>query len=210
MTGKTVSRAALLDLRNERGVVEDGHRFLDEKRALLAHAVLDRLPALRTALAKCREGEGTAREMLAEAIGVEGLEALQLRSPAAQTQHRVEQRVRSFLGIRIAEDARLETAGAEETEDAGASGDLPLPEETERCRAAYAAIVRDAVPVAVELANLFRLMREFQRTQRRVRALEKVVLPELRDEEKRMEDALEEVEQEDAVRVRLARRDNVH
>lgn len=205
MQNKPVSRAGLLELRNERRVVEDGHRFLDEKRALLAHAVLERLAAFDSALATFRENERRAHDALEEAVGVEGLEALQLRTPMASMESRLDARTTSFLGITVVEDAALQPDAAAH-EQADASQDVPPSSEAEACARRFADLVPEALPLATELGNLLRLMREFQRTQRRVRALEKVVLPELRDDERRMEDALEEVEQEDALRVRLSGR----
>ena len=55
-----------------------------------------------------------------------------------------------------------------------------------------------------DIAQLLKLEAEYRRTQRRVRALEKILLPELEAEQKVLENALEELEIEEAVRVRLA------
>lgn len=207
MQNKPVSRAGLLELRNERRVVEDGHRFLDEKRALLAHAVLERLAAFETGLGTFGDNERRAHDALEAAVGAEGLEALQLRAPAASMERRLSRRTTSFLGIAVVEDASLqEDAAARDKADASrAPQDMPPSSEVEACARRFADLIPEALPLATELGNLLRLMREFQRTQRRVRALEKVVLPELRSDERRMEEALEEVEQEDALRVRLSR-----
>lgn len=205
MQNKPVSRAGLLELRNERRVVEDGHRFLDEKRALLAHAVLERLAGFETGLGAFGDNERRAHDALEQAVGVEGLEALQLRAPLASMERRLGRRTTSFLGITVVEDASLQEDTAAR-EQAGEPRDMPPSSEAEACARRFADLVTQALPLATELGNLLRLMREFQRTQRRVRALEKVVLPELHDDERRMEDALEEVEQEDALRVRLSGR----
>lgn len=59
------------------------------------------------------------------------------------------------------------------------------------------------LPLEGREASLLRLMAEYRRTERRVRALENLILPELRAAERDMEDVLEENEQEEAVRVRL-------
>lgn len=202
MQGKPVSRAGLLELRNERRVVEDGHRFLDEKRALLAHAVLERLAGFGARLDAFRDDQRGAHGALAGAVAADGLEGLQLRPPAAPMERRLAGRTRSFLGIPMREDAALQADPAAREE--ASPDDMPPSREAEACAEAFADLVTAALPVATELGNLLRLMHEFQRTQRRVRALEKVVLPELRDDERRMEDALEEVDQEDALRVRLS------
>ncbi len=60
--------------------------------------------------------------------------------------------------------------------------------------------------VAAELAaigaNIRRLTREYRRTERRVRALENVVLPEIREDLAMMEEHLDTAEQEEVIRVR--------
>ena len=52
-------------------------------------------------------------------------------------------------------------------------------------------------------ASLLRLIGEYRRTERRVRALENLILPELRRDQRQMEEVLEENDLEEAIRVRL-------
>ncbi len=54
--------------------------------------------------------------------------------------------------------------------------------------------------------NLQRLLLEYRRTDRRARALEDVILPELNDGIYHIDNQLEEMDQEEAVRVRLGRK----
>lgn len=204
MPTRTASRAALLELRDERHVIEDGHRFLDEKRALLAHEVLARVEEFATRLRRFGARERAAAAALADAVTAAGLEALQFSAPPRTMDGELVQRRNSFLGVPMVTAASLRAPSGR-----AAPAAVPDPEpgpEVEQCAAAFAETSDQALALATELGNLLRLMQEFQRTQRRVRALEKVVLPELREDEGRMEDALEEIDQEDAVRVRLAGR----
>jgi len=204
MSARTASRAALIELRTERRVVEDGHRFLDEKRALLAHEVLDRLAGFRVRLERFGELERSAAESLAHAVSSAGFEAVQLAPEVDTIGGELVQQRRSFLGTQTVTDARIVS-----NRDGDARPDRPDRDADTvagKCAHAHTAVADEALPLATELGNLLRLVREFQRTQRRVRALEKVVLPELRDEERRMEEALEEIDQEDAIHVRLAAR----
>jgi V/A-type H+/Na+-transporting ATPase subunit D len=53
--------------------------------------------------------------------------------------------------------------------------------------------------------NLIRLLAEYRRTERRARALENLVLPELELTLKLVEEQLEEQDQEEAAQVRLRR-----
>lgn len=204
MQARTASRAALLELRNEKQVIEDGHRFLDEKRAMLAHEVLARLEPFAEQLRRFRERERQGAAALERAVMAAGLEGVQFLPPLESARGELVQRRHSFLGTLTVTEASLR---APEDRNPQASVIDPAPtDEMRACAAAFAAVTDQALALATELGNLLRLMHEFQRTQRRVRALENVVLPELSDEESRMEDALEEIDQEDAIRVRLAGR----
>jgi V/A-type H+-transporting ATPase subunit D len=81
----------------------------------------------------------------------------------------------------------------------------PSP-EAERCREAFSALVPLAVELAVMRASLERLIREYIRTERRARALENVVLPEIEGSLRFMDEQLEAMDQEEAIRVRNAGR----
>lgn len=204
MAGRTASRAALLELRNERQVVEDGHRFLDEKRALLAHEVLARLQDFAAALERFRAHEQSAVAALARAVETAGLEAVQLQPPLRDVGGELVQRRQSFLGTPVVAEARWQAPSAS-GHGSGPGDPEPTPAAME-CATAFAAAAEEGLGLATELGNLLRLVQEFRRTQRRVRALEKVVLPELAEEETHMEEVLEDIDQEDAIRVRLAGR----
>lgn len=206
MTIRSASRAALLELRSERRVVEDGHRFLDEKRALLAHEVLQRLRAFGERLGQRRELERQGAAALADAIAIDGLETLLLYTPVGDSGGELDLHTRSFLGVTTVTKAALRPGDEADAADrGGAPAREPIASpEARRVGELHGRLLEPALELASELGNLVRLMEEFQRTQRRVRALEKVVLPELRADERRMEDALEEVDQEEAIRVRLA------
>ena len=82
----------------------------------------------------------------------------------------------------------------------------PSP-EVRRCADAFRALLEAAAPLAAITTNLERLMREYGRTERRVRALENVVLPEIREDLAAMEEHLDLNEQEEVIRVRSLRRD---
>lgn len=190
----TASRAALLELRQEREVVQEGHRFLDEKRILLAREILRRLEEYEKARAAMEHSEEAARKALGDALGSHGLEYLQLHAPPTAGSGEVRVGRTAFLAMPLPEaELELELVGLEglESEALGA------------CARAYAEVARDAAAMAGAEAALLRLLAEYRRTERRVRALENLILPELRGEERDMEEVLEENEMEEAIRVRL-------
>lgn len=195
----SASRADLLELKRERQVVEEGYRFLDEKRVLLARELLARIAGCERLQARFDELEHDAHSALIAATETLGLEELQLYPPREDSGYAFQRRQELFLGLRL---PRFET-----------TGQLP-PEPVHQpviCRpvaetvaAAFSSLLPLATQLAAEQAALLRLEVEYRKTQRRVRALEKIMLPELAAAVRTLEATLEEQEIEEAVRVRLA------
>jgi V/A-type H+-transporting ATPase subunit D len=106
----------------------------------------------------------------------------------------------AFLGLRLVE-ATLDDRGPPPAPEA-----RPGTPEARACAAAYRQRVARHVELAACIASLRRLIREYVRTERRARALENVVLPEIDESLRFIEEQLDAVDQEEAVRVRNAAR----
>lgn len=198
MAEQMLSRAALLQLRRDHAVIDQGYRFLDEKRIALAQELMRGLAEHSRRLAEFSAANARARAAMAAALERHGLEGLQVyppTSPDAWSLRRVE---RTFLGLRLSGEVEL----ARERVSAAAQSSVPSA-AAERCADVFAELCRLAAPLAALQSNLRRLAEDFRRTQRRVRALENVILPEVRADERHMEALLEELEQEELVRARL-------
>lgn len=190
----TASRAALLELRQEREVVQEGHRFLDEKCVLLAREILRRLDAYETARSDLREAEHSARRALGRALAWHGLEALQVHEPPDLDPHDVAIDIEAFLGIELPKTSLSLDFGG---------GAHFASESVEDCARAFAQLARDAAVVAGQESALLRLAADYRHTERRVHALENLILPEMREEEREMAETLEENDMEEAIRGRL-------
>jgi len=83
----------------------------------------------------------------------------------------------------------------------------PSPEARE-CARQYRALLEPVLMSAVCALNLRRLMREYVRTERRARAIENVLLPEIESSLKIIDEQLEILDQEEVARVRQHRRDD--
>jgi len=196
--GQVTTRSALLALREERDVVEEAYAFLDEKRLVLAAEMLRQLQHYE-ALVKARETHTRqAGQALATALRSHGLEDLAVYPSDNETQWRLDRRQRLFMGVTLAElqlhrrdDAALPAAPCFASKGA------------ETCRESFRTLVAASGELAAVTGNLYRLMAEYKLTERRARALENIILPELEQDLKEMATHLEEIEQEDAIRVRL-------
>lgn len=191
------TRSTLLELREERQIMQEGYRFLDEKRLLLAAEILRQLARYETAMAQFRAHQQVATDALRAAVGRHGLEALSLY-PAAPATRAAPPRTYNFLGVRLlaaADEPDPPLAATPPAED-------PSP-QARRCAEAFHLLLLRGRDLALLSGNLQRLMDDYRRTERRARALEDVLLPETRAAIRQLEEQLDDLDQEEAIRVRL-------
>lgn len=193
-----MSRSAFLELRDEEELVRTGYQLLDEKRVQLAAEILQQRRAYRAARQTFRKRCEEAAAALLEAAAAHGINGLQVH-PAATFDAALSVESRPFVGLSLI-SAELGTAidtdvGPEHAAD-GVVRD---------CIDAFRAVMAAGVPLAALVTNLERLMREYQRTERRVRALENVILPEIRSDIAMMQEQLDLNDQEEVIRVHTLR-----
>jgi V/A-type H+-transporting ATPase subunit D len=201
-TDQAPTRAAVLALREERLVVGEAYDFLDEKRLLLAAELLRQLEAYASLGARIEALAHTAGRQLAAAVGHHGLEGLSVYPAAVLAGAQVGMTQRNFMGVTLV-DTSLDESPAETAARRVAANPSP---EAERCGAAFSELLQPAVRLAGISGNLYRLQAEYRITERRARALENVIIPEIEQALRVMDTHLEELDFEDAVRVRLQAR----
>ena len=195
----TASRSALLEIRDELRLVNDGYEFLDEKRILLAAEMLRQRDEWRVRQQVFMERFQAATDALVAAAADQGLQGLEVAPPTMRPDARMELQSLPFVGLVLME------AGFPRGASAPMQKALRPTPQLEACRDAFAELIAAAAAVAASTANLARLVHEYRRTERRVRALEHVVLPEIHLDIATMEEHLELVEQEEVIRVRMLR-----
>ena len=191
------TRSTLLELREERQIMQEGYRFLDEKRLLLAAEILRQLARYEEHMAEFRNHQQQASEALRAAVGRHGLEALSLY-PSAAPVLPVEPRRYSFLGVQLLEAVQVADPPLPET----ALAEDPSP-QARRCAEFFHLLLLRARDLALLSGNLHRLIDDYRRTERRARALEDVLLPETQEAIRDLEERLDDLDQEEAIRVRL-------
>ncbi|NIR59496.1 MAG: ATPase [Gammaproteobacteria bacterium] len=189
--------SALFELKEERRVVQEGYDFLDEKRLLLVGEILRQLARYEALLDDYRHDLAEARQALSDAIALHGLEGVQVR-PAATLEHaEVATEHRPFLGVTL-QDAELQLGAEHE-----ATTPLYASPEAATVAERFRGLLARATTLAAVSGNLHRLMADYRRTERRARALEDVLMPELDQAIAEMDSRLEELQREEAIRVRL-------
>jgi len=190
-----------MELREEQHVVAEAYEFLDEKRLLLAAELLRQLELYQRLLAELAGPRQTAHQHLVAAVQRHGLQELSVYPAASLEPASIETCESNVMGVTLLE-TRLVTATA------GAQpppASQPSP-EAEQCRAAFAVLLPKLATLAGISGNLYRLLAEYRRTERRARALENVILPEIRQALAQVSAHLEEMDLEDAIRVRIRAR----
>lgn len=192
------TRVAFLELRDERRLVQEGYELLDEKRVLLATEILRQLRNYLGLKDELDKGEQQAKEALEAAVDAYGFDDLTVEPKRSLENALVHKNPQAFLGLEL-----LDAALDEREPPAGEASLVPLP-EARACSRAFRRLIAGRTAVAACVANLHRLSREYVRTERRARALENVVLPEIDLSLRFIEEQLDAVDQEEAIRVRNA------
>jgi len=194
MPDVTPTRSALLELREERRGMVEGYRFLDETRLVLAAELLQELKRYQGLQAELEEASAAAYRVLEDALARHGLEGLYAYPALRPEGTSLASERRSVLGV-ASEEVTL-------AYPAGAPPALLASPEAEACRRAFAALLPPAARLAAARGNVERLSDAYLRTARRARALEDVLLPETDQTLAGLEEALEDMDREEAVRVR--------
>lgn len=195
----TPTRSAALELADERQLMRQGYEFLDEKRMLLAAEMLRQLRAYREASALVSAALARAADALAAAVERHGLDALQVHPVPAEPPARPATGRTPFLGV------GLMTIGAFAAPAELAEPPIDPSPEAKACRAAFERLLQAAAEIGVRTGNLHRLAREYRRTERRAKALENVLLPEVEEAMKRIDEQLDTLDREDAIRARWSK-----
>jgi V/A-type H+-transporting ATPase subunit D len=194
------TRSAALALAEERALMRQGYRFLDEKRVLIASELLRRLRDYEALVRELRAQVGAAQGALRGALQRHGLDGLHAY-PAAQPlpPPRAIERTR-FLGV-----ALVEIAETPMPLPADVAAVDPSP-QARACAEAFARLAGLAARLAACTGNLERLANEYRRTERRARALENVLLPEVERALAAVQEHLDLADLEEVARTRLAAR----
>lgn len=197
MDGEAASRSVILEHRDERRAMAEGHAFLEEKCLLLAGEIVRELARLGPLRAEADAAARDAADALASALGRHGLEELSVlpSRPPGSTALRLARR--SVMGVKLVE-ATLEPLPA----PAPAGWSSP---ESRACAAAFGDLVAIAARLGGVVGNLERLSAEYRRAIRRSRALADVLIPERDRLLAELETRLEDLEREDAVAMRHGR-----
>jgi V/A-type H+-transporting ATPase subunit D len=196
--GQAPTQAAVLELRSEQEVVREAYVFLDEKRLLLASELLRQLRLYQQLSSELDAFHESARDAMQAAVMHHGLNGLQVYPAKSFEDAEFRQDTRNFMGVELIEtELIMENAADRVTLPSNPSA------KAENCSRLFCDILMKSAVLAGISGNLYRLLAEYRITERRSRALENIILPEIELSLREMSTHLEELDLEDAIRVRL-------
>ena len=196
----TPTRSVYLDLQEERTGMQEGYRFLDEKRLVLAAELLKELKHYDSVMNEYRLLTSQAAGSLKESVARHGLNGLGLYPSNRHAWSDIQSQSRSVLGVNV-QQISIEEMQSEVTEFA-----INASPEAEKTKQEFTRLITLATSLAAVTANLVRLENEYQKTSRRARALEDVLLPEIDQTLAQIDTALEDMDKEEVVRVHFSLR----
>ena len=194
------TRSAILQMRDEQDIILEAYDFLDEKRLLLAAELLRQLSHYEKLLEQYEAIRQTAEQALVATIRRHGLQGTQVYPGHYLEDAEVLAPTDIFMGVTL---MTTELQMPEHHEPGLVCQPSP---EAEQCRQLFLDLVKLGAVIAGVSGNLHRLLAEYRKTERRARALENVVIPEMTQNLREMTARLEELDQEDIVRVHVKHR----
>jgi V/A-type H+-transporting ATPase subunit D len=190
------TRIAQLEQKDEQRLVREGYELLDEKRIRLVAEIRAQLARFRRLQSEVREAQESARGALIAALSRHGMDELSAYPALSANESELKFGRARLFGIEILE-VQWHARAARATERPV----NPSP-EAQTCARDYRALLEPLVMTAACSLNLRRLTREYVRTERRARAIENVLLPEIESNLKYIDEQLEILDQEEITRVR--------
>ena len=202
MQSLVATRSRLLDRRRRAVFVAQGRDLLKDKRTALMQEFRHHQSEFLNDLAHLRDLAVDARRCLDEAAAQCGPEPLESGALVAATGINADLRIRTVAGVRVF-DLRHDPVRRNQA----TRGWAPALASThlDAVAAAYEEQLAALLDLCAVELNVRRLASEIARTTKQVNALENVVLPQLRDETRRIALTLDEREREEHGRLRRAR-----
>lgn len=187
------TRGNLLRLRDDLEQIRDGHDLLDRKREVLVQELFDMIADAEAVQEEARERFRAAHDAIRNArmhMGVERLRWISL-APAAEVE--VQVRPHSIMGVTVP----IVTVDVEPLPLPYGPGDTSVALDEARER--WLEVAQLLGELAETVITVWRLATELRKTQRRVNALEEVIIPRYEATVAVIEQTLEEEEREGIV-----------
>jgi len=199
------TQGQLLHLQDSLERIKEGHRLLDQKREVLLKKLMDHVQQAELMEDKARQLLSSGREALNHALVHMGEDRIQWISLAPGVKIQTNILLESIMGVEIP----LVDIDIQEESFPYAPGNTSPAIDYARCK--WMDILRLLAELAESTTTVWRLAEALRKTQRRVHALEDIVIPRYQATIGWIEDVLAEEERESilrAKRVKAMRQEN--
>jgi V/A-type H+-transporting ATPase subunit D len=197
------TRDAYLEIQRTLKRIQEGHDLLEQKRQILVTELMTQVEVAKRIKDEIDAVMASAYDALWQAAVQSGITGLRRQSCGVEMEHQVSISSRSVMGVPVPSiECEVAPFGIRFALSDGRSS------TDEVMRRFVKALELVASLAQVENA-VFRLAREIRRTQRRVKALERIFIPQYKESLKYIEQALDERQREEFIvlrKVKLKRR----
>ncbi len=190
------TKSKLIETKRSLSLAREGHTLLDKKRNVLIRELMKLIDEAKTVQNKTEKIFVDAYEALMEANLYFGIENVEEISFGIDEFNDLNVRLRSVMGVEVPEIPDID-------EKMNISyGSTKTNEKLDAARKAFANVLNLTAKLTQIETSVYRLAVEIKRTQRRVNALEYVLIPQYEETVKFIESYLEENERDDFFRMK--------
>jgi V/A-type H+-transporting ATPase subunit D len=193
------TKTNLLEIRQELELARQGHELLDQKRNILVIELLSLVDQATDLESRVQSSLAEAFHRMEEAVLAGGRLPLVHLSSAVNISASIQLTSRKVMGVRL---PVVSTSFTEHTPYFSPAGNSFWVDEAID---AFKGVLSSIGQLAEMKVSITRLARETSRTIRKVNALEKIAIPELRDTVKMIQERLEESERDMFVLMKLVK-----
>ncbi|WP_456398920.1 V-type ATP synthase subunit D [Mesoaciditoga sp.] len=190
------TKSKLIETKRSLALAREGHTLLDKKRNVLIREMMRLIDSAREVQEKIDEVFSEAYESLQKASLSVGIEYVEEAGTAVEEESSLSIKLRSIMGVEIPEVDEI----SEEIEPS--YGFVKTNANLDRAYKSFKRALSLISRLAEIETKVYRLAREIKKTQRRVNALENVLIPQYEETVKFIESYIEETERDDFFRMK--------
>ncbi len=190
------TKSKLIETKRSLALAREGHTLLDKKRNVLIREMMRLIDSAREVQEKIDEVFSEAYESLQKASLSVGIEYVEEAGTAVEEESGLSIKLRSIMGVEIPEVDEI----SEEIEPS--YGFVKTNANLDRAYKSFKRALSLISRLAEIETKVYRLAREIKKTQRRVNALENVLIPQYEETVKFIESYIEETERDDFFRMK--------
>lgn len=197
MTDIKPTRSELIGLKRKIKLADSGHKLLKKKRDGLVIEFFDLLKKAKNLRKEMNDTYGAAAELMKKTIALEGFINIKNTATVIAQRPNVNLEVKNIMGVTVPKIDPVQITKSF-TENAPLSMSIRMEKLAEK----YTQLLELIVTSAETEVAMRKILKEIEKTKRRVNALEFVVIPRLKEQATFISMRLEEMERENIFRMK--------